>query len=558
MAKINSQLLFLTTSPRTPDKMIPEIGLLVKHFEGQVWDKATQRMFMSLLRDENFFQGDGANRPDFSARDRINRAPKSLGFVSLKPRIELTEAGRKLLTSKRTDEVFLRQLLKFQVPSPYHVPSDKAADFCVKPYLEILRLIRTLGTLSFDELQIFGMQLTDYHKFDEIIKRIERFRRAKVENTGTYRRFKTEYFDRELRRIYSDRINRGETKTRESNDVTLAKFLSTQTNNTRDYADACFRYLRTTGLVNVSHAGKSLSIVRERIPDVDYILENISREPVFVDDLEGYKSYLENADTPLLLTDNRELLLAKIHTEFPDYDISTTLTTDELKDVLNTKLEQRKQQLIRTQVSEIKDYRQYDDIQQVYERIRSKELYDAPLMLEWNTWRAMTMLDGGKITANLRFDDFGKPLSTAPGNSADIICDYGDFFVCVEVTMASGQRQYETEGEPVMRHLGKMQMASGKPCFCLFVSPSINDACVSYFYSLNHTNLRMYGGKLRILPMPLDFFRKMLEDSFKSSFVPESRHILKFFVSSAELADKCKDEVEWYENVKDMALHWLE
>jgi hypothetical protein len=31
----------------------------------------------------------------------------------------------------------------------------------------------------------------------------------------------------------------------------------------------------------------------------------------------------------------------------------------------------------------------------------------------------MTMLDGGEIKANLKFDDFGNPMLTAQGNMAD-------------------------------------------------------------------------------------------------------------------------------------------
>lgn len=38
------------------------------------------------------------------------------------------------------------------------------------------------------------------------------------------------------------------------------------------------------------------------------------------------------------------------------------------------------------------------------------------LFLEWNTWRAMTMLDGGTIKGNFRIDDAGRPTSTAQGN----------------------------------------------------------------------------------------------------------------------------------------------
>lgn len=123
MARIDSKVIFVTTSPRTPVKMIPEIGLLHTHFAGQPWNNETQRAFMKLLREENFFNGEGANDPTFSARDRINRAPKALGFVVLSPTIQLTAAGEELVNSRRKDEIFLRQLLKFQVPSPFHKPT---------------------------------------------------------------------------------------------------------------------------------------------------------------------------------------------------------------------------------------------------------------------------------------------------------------------------------------------------------------------------------------------------------------------------------------------------
>src|SRR5699024_8071317 len=97
MASIDSKVIFVTTSPRTPEKMIPEIELLNTHFSSEKWDKESQRAFMKILKEENFFNGKGANDPAFSARDRINRAPKSLGFVILSPKIELTDAGKQLI-----------------------------------------------------------------------------------------------------------------------------------------------------------------------------------------------------------------------------------------------------------------------------------------------------------------------------------------------------------------------------------------------------------------------------------------------------------------------------
>lgn len=555
--KIDSQLIFLTTSPRTPEKMIPEIDLLIRHFEGRKWNEKTQCEFMKILREEQFFNGQGANNPDFSARDRINRAPKSLGFVTLSPSISLTPAGEALLRSKRKEEVFLRQMLKFQVPSPFHNLSDKAANFCVKPYLEMLRLVRTMGTLRFDELQIFGMQLTDWHDFDKIVKKIESFRLAKMENTGNYRKFKVSFLYKELQDIYKERIQHGKTKTRESKDNSIANFLKTQSNNMRDYADACFRYLRATGLVQISYVGKSLSIIPDRIADVDYILSTVDRNPCFVDNEDLYKAYLGDATMPRLLTDSRERLIECLTMEFPAYKISQEATIQELKDAFADLSEMRKDEKLQQQMKEIKNHKLYDEIQNTYRQIAKNELYDAPLMLEWNTWRAMVMLDGGNIKANLKFDDFGNPLSTAAGNMADIVCDYEDYLVCVEVTMASGQRQYDMEGEPISRHLGKIKKTSGKPCYCLFLAPTINDACVAHFYALHQMNISYYGGKSVIVPLPINVFQKMLEDSYKSAYIPKPSHVRNFFEKSLEIVKTSDNEMEWFEKMQQYAKSWL-
>jgi len=558
MAKpIDSKIIFVTTSPRTPAKMIPEIGLLNTHFSGQIWNKHTQKAFMELLREENFFNGKGAKDPAFSARDRINRAPKALGFVILSPNIQLTPAGEELVNSRRKDEIFLRQLIKFQIPSPFHKPTANSAEFWVKPYLELFRLIRHFGSLKFDELKMFGLQLVDYREFDTIVDKINQFRVAKAQNESYYKRFRAEYFERELREIYSVEISSGNTKTRETNDESIANFLDTKASNMRDYADACVRYLRATGLVNISHIGKSLSIVPEKIQEVDYFLQHTDREPCFIDNESQYVAYLGNPLIPRLLTDNRELLEQKIREEFPQLEISSTASLQELKNLFADQLENRKEQIITEQVAAIKDYRLFEDISTTFDQIIDKSLYDAPLMLEWNTWRAMTMLDGGDIKANLKFDDFGNPMSTAQGNMADIVCDYGTFGLTVEVTLQNGKKQYETEGEPVLRHLGKFKSEIGKPAYCLFIAPKINTSVVAYFYSLHKINLIEYGGKSTIIPLPLGVFTKMVQDSHNANYVPEPRHVQRFFERSNELANETDNEVDWYKRITQEALNWL-
>ena len=558
MAKsIDSKVLFITTSPRTPEKMIPEIDLLSKNFEGKKWNTETQIAFMELLRNENFFNGSGNNDPAFSARDRINRAPKALGFILLEPTIKLTESGKTLISAKRKEEVFLRQLLKFQIPSPYHTPSEKAADFYVKPYLEILRLIYTLGTLKFDELMIFGLQLTDYREFNNIVKKIEKFRIDREKTSKKYREFKYYAQMNELQEIYSSELAKGEISTRESNIATAKKFLQTKASNMHDYADACIRYLRATGLVSISHIGRSLSILPEKKKDVEFILNNISREPVFIDDKAKYLDYLGNSELPKLLTDNKDSLLQKIKEENPTEQIQESVTIHELKEKLDDLIITKREKLIQSQIAEIKDYKKYDDIQTTFTQIEENDIYDPSLILEWNVWRGMTMLDGGNIKANLKFDDFGNPMSTAQGNMADIVCDYETFGLTVEVTMASGQKQYEMEGEPVSRHLAKFKKETGKEAYCLFVAPTINESCIAHFYGLHNLNISYYGGKSVIVPLPLNVFKKMLEDSFKASYIPNPEQVKSFFEYSRTVASTSHSEQEWYNKVVEKALNWL-
>ena len=557
MARIESKVLFITTSPRTPFRMIPEIELLHTHFSGQKWNTESQTAFMQLLREENYFYGEGVNDPAFSARDRINRAPKALGFVTLSPVIELTAAGHELIHTKRKEEIFLRQLLKFQIPSPYHKPTDKAAVFWIKPYLEIFRLIRHFGSLNFDEIMLFGLQLVDYREFNQIVNKIEQFRKDKAQTSQNYKTFRNEYLTHELKVIYNMEILFGNTRTRESSDASITKFLQTKASNMRDYTDALFRYLRATGLVNISHVGKSISIAHEKVSEVDYFLKHTDREPCFIDNEKRYAEHLANGELPILFTDNKNLLLSKIRSEFPHIKVNAKSSIPKIKDILYEAIGKRKETIMNKQIATIKDFREYDDINLIFRQIKDKSLYDAPLMLEWNIWRAMIMLDGGQIKANLKFDDFGAPMSTAQGNMADIVCDYGDFGLTVEVTMQTGQRQFEQEGEPVTRHLAKWKRETGKPTYCLFIAPEINEACIAFFYALHKMNISFYGGVSTIIPLPLNLFQKMLEDSYKSEYIPKPQQVKRFFERSNEIAAASIDEKEWYKEITNEALNWL-
>lgn len=562
MARIQGPTLFFFTSPRTPFKMRPEIALLAREFSGQKWiaNTALQAAFMRKLAQLPEFEGScNQNDPALSARDRITRGPKALGLVDLR-RIALTPAGKRFLDDDLADEAILRQLLKFQLPSPFHRTNPKIAQtFRIRPYLEILRLVMTLGRLAFDELVIFGMCLTDWHDFDKAVEEIRQFRIGKERNKGQYRKFLSEQRAKSIAEAFRQQISQGKIKTRESSKVSLDNFIKKKAGNLRDYADACVRYLRATGLVTVSNPGRTISIIESRRDEVAFILKTVERNPVFVNDETAYCRHLFDADTPRLLTDNRTVLVKKAVAcrSVETRKAAESMSVADLKKAVRRANDAQRMGAINAQVTELKTFAKYDEVVAMFDFIRSKDVYDPPLALEWNVWRAMTMMDGGDISANLTFDDAGNPLSTAPGNNPDIVCDYGDFSVTVEVTLMSGNRQYDAEGEPVARHLGDIKAKTHKDAYCLFVAPTINPSVISHFYMLHKTNVRHYGGKSVIVPITLKRFVGMLKQSRSCGYVPSPEKVRAFCEFSKDAARSAADEEDWYAKISAKADSWL-
>ena len=474
-----TKTLFFTTSPRTPMKMRPEIEVLIENLAGQPWNRETQTAYAALLSALPGYEGMAYT--DFSARDRINRSPQGLGFVNLQPRIALTDAGREFLTSRRPHEIFTRQLMKFQIPSPYHVENrNDIGRFYVKPFLELLRMIYDLDGLTKDEIAIFFMQLTRVDLYDMVRQKIINFRNS-VENLDrsqtSYRRYFAHVSDNEIREIYQETIAESNFHIRESRGPSsLSKFIRTKRSNLFDYADAAIRYMRTTQLVTASARSNRVIIAPDRVEDVEFLLGSVDRNPINFATVSDFKDYLFNARNIELLSDNPEAIITNIHRLNPSIPNQQLISLDveELKDLLDDLRENRLSLRIEEERQRIETYEEYESIQEVYREILERESIDPPLMLEWNTWRAMVMLDDGQINGNFILDYEGMPLNTAPGNVPDIVCEYSNFDLLVEVTLQSGQRQYESEGEPVSRHLGNHKRESGKEAYCLFIAPNIS------------------------------------------------------------------------------------
>jgi len=553
-----SKTLFGFTSPRTIEKIIPEIRILCENFDGEIWsgNQEVQEKFFKTLYESEFYEGETfpAN-PALAARDRITRAPKAFGFVDLEPKIKLTKAGEFLLSGKRLDETFTRQLLKFQQPSPYHIQSKKI-EFGVKPYLELIRIINDLGSISKTEIAIFFLQLTHYSKYDMIIKKIKAFQKGSQKFKGSRKIYVNNCFEKEIVEIFKEEIQSKKLKTRESNDISLKKFIKTKKANMKDYADAFVRYIRATGLITFQKRTFRLIISPQKIDEVEFILKNVQRTPKSFMNKKEFKDYLFNPYSVKLLTDNKDLLINKIQ-KLGEIKIKQSLTIEELKDILDNLQISIKAKNIEAKKNELKDYKEIEDILEVFEKIRTKDVPDAPLFLEWNVWRAFTMLNyARRIEGNFIMDIDGMPLNTAPGNKADLEIEFDDFGIIGEVTLSSGATQFKMEGDSVPRHYGDFKKRLKKDSYCIFIAPKIDDGTKAFFFNLNKGYTKRYGGATKIIPLSLDKFIEFVKVGVQYKFSDPNK--LKFWLENQwKINQSISDETEWSIQIEENIKSWV-
>lgn len=550
----NKKTIFFVTSPRSPHKLIDEVKFLVENFEGKQWNNKTQKEFYLALSKQDFFEGSPTGDIAFKARDRINRAPKALGLVDLKPKIKLTDAGKEFIYGNRPEEIFTRQLIKFQLHSPYH--KDENNEFNIKPYLELMRLIDELDGLTKHEIALFVMGLTNYIKYDRTKENIIKFREEKItlrEKQISYKSFVSNKFTETLTKLFETEISEGNISIRENDEQSLKKFISTKRRNHLDYADASIRYLRATSIFSLNPRSSKIYAVKEHKNDLDYILKTVERSIFQYSDEENYEEYLFNKNLPELLSDDKEKLLEKI-VELGSGKIATKALRDktikELKNIKDELIKERVGNIIETEKEKLKTYEEYEDILKVFEDIENRENVDPSLFFEWNVWRAFAMLNDGNIQGNFRIDDDGMPLYTAPPNTADITCEYTGFDAIVEVTLSSGHKQYEMEGEPVARHYGNFKKKSNKDkVFGIFVAPKLSEATIAHYFLLYRSNIEYYGGKAKIIPLSLDDLRTLLTNAYNSKDKPKASSLRELFDELSSYADQSSSEKEWYQKI---------
>lgn len=347
-----------------------------------------------------------------------------------------------------------------------------------------------------------------------------------------------------------------------------------------DYADTNLRYLKATGLVQSK--GRGLSLVPEKHVFVEKLIQDTgipdSDRSYFITLCNGANLPTDNKDSALAVLDDLLQQLEKRGIPFDATGKPTETPADialirhQIEGLLS---ERNEEEYAARQAVEWEEIAAYMEL--IITRKGKKTLSngedievpqaEAPAYFEWVLWRAFLAINSlaNKPYEARRFkiDQDFLPVGTAPGNGPDLIFEFHDFVIVVEVTLTDNSRQEAAEGEPVRRHVADLVSyygeQSGKPVYGLFIANRIDSNTAETFRIgvwFTRTDDKM---RLDIIPVTLAQFKAFFEALFTAGRVEVGliRELLDLCggLRPAHEAPSWKREIEATINQRIAALH---
>jgi AlwI restriction endonuclease len=475
------------TTVRNPYRLREALQLFRTKMGGRPFKREEQQEFLNelvmagLVDSERAIEGDDGGR-------KFASAFKQLGFVTDWSRgkaWDITPVGTLLIQYPDIEEnIFLRQLLKYQIPSPL----EPVIGFQLRPFRLLLRFLKRaydeqlIGLTKFEiSLYVITLSTEGVAAFEVAFSNIKVFRAAYDSVSGKVA--KTRFAFERLKEV--------------------ADGLGLQRDTLMDYADSNSRYAFMSGLLTLR--GNKLAISEARLPFIQAILTD---NTTLIADSE-YLNVFYNPESPPLPTDSQPFILAEIAilecqiTELVE-QVGETLTLP-VRPANETLLAlQAYEKKLRKQWRELREIQFYYaqrsqaalvEIEEYLENIKDssligREIY-APAYFEWAIWRLFLAINAlvGPIssTRGFKIDDDIHPVHHARGGAADLTFTYKDFKLVCETTLMSGSRQFAAEGEPVTRHVFKViEESDGKPVYGLFIAKKLDPNTINAFYKASY------------------------------------------------------------------------
>ena len=532
----------ISTTVRNPER-IPDFCLAARQIEGRPWNKQTQLEFMYQLIRSRYYtpqnmtedQQEKFDNPDYQfstqeakeifntqnyqdppMRGRTAIAPlRDIGVVRLGPVVELTPLGKALVNEELTlQDVLLNYCLKWVVPTPGHRVFSEQNGFNIRPFVGSLALINRVNELwvlagnqpvglSREEFENYGPTLIDFNFIDDFAKKIVDSRIAvrSKKSAADKLAISEQHILKHLRSCLG------------SGSVTQI-----HRNNLRDFGDNAIRYFRQTGFIEYRGAGKYVDIATVVEPQVEMLISGKFYKPTRFESGDSYFDFVADIDsfTPPWAED-RQLKSVKRHLRevLKNEGIDAIAASNRGKNAFNK---------VRGEDDEIRELRNAvvkARLNALKKRSRSSEFVQGlideysgllgraygghlpkPVALEFNTFKTfLTLNDAVSVKANCPMGDDGEPISPAPGGATDLICEYKDFVLSVEVTLSRGNTQWVMEGQPVQRHLRSIEEEFAKPAYALFLAPKLHADTIETFWIANVHGYQ--GSQQRIVPLEM-------------------------------------------------------
>lgn len=507
------------------------------------------------------------NYEDPAMRGRQSANPlNKLGFavaVQELGKVRITKAGRQLIEhpEQASDLLFL-SLLKLQYPNPLSRRDFTARQgFNIVPFLGCLSLLQKLSesgvsSLHKEEFCLFVPTLIHASKVDEQVQRVLEFMQATPPHRS---RIRTQW----VQDFYSE--------------PTLTE-RSTKFRNLYEYGDNTMRYFRFTRHLQVIsdplRGDWQISVEPLRRTENELLLSNFDIYAQSFTSVEEYLEYLGDPEQPSLpwkqLNQLKEIATSLrteiLNTSIPDASVPPDLLEVDLNSLSQEELELLIDQL-RTEIRRLALQAERDrlrlSVDKLDEHARAISEFNRrkgiqPEDFEYLLYQILvTINDEVQIQPNYPTDDYGNPISHAPGRKADIECFYSDFAMIVEVTLDTGNFQWVREGQPVMRHLREFEERVGlEKVYCLFIAPRIHDDTYSQFWIA--VKYEYKGARQKILPLSSAQFRLVIEAmrSWIEKHQKADHRLLQRLLDHALGVDQFNGYHEWRQHIQQTLDLW--
>ena len=508
------------------------VALSTSSLQGNLRGEEQERAFRRLLGEHGIVElGDDDT---YSVGRKWRSALNKLGFLypevppasgipqsEIGPIDMITPNGWRLIradTVPAMQECFLRALAAHYIPSALERKFDFAVFSPLRHTLAImLELEKQTGEsrLNFVEMAIVVQLTSSDESLADIVAQVLALRARRLASPNKRK------FDRQEREA-------------------AAALHGYAAGTFNDYADTNLRYLKATGLVQSK--GRGLSLVPEKHVFVEKLIQDTgipdSDRSYFITLCNGAKLPTDNKDSALAVLDDLLQQLEKRGIPFDATGKPTETPADialirhQIEGLLS---ERNEEEYAARQAVEWEEIAAYMEL--IITRKGKKTLSngedievpqaEAPAYFEWVLWRAFLAINSlaNKPYEARRFkiDQDFLPVGTAPGNGPDLIFEFHDFVIVVEVTLTDNSRQEAAEGEPVRRHVADLVShygeQSGKPVYGLFIANRIDSNTAETFRIgvwFTRTDDKM---RLDIIPVTLAQFKAFFEALFTAGRV---------------------------------------